>query len=104
MDDKLFQVILTFLPVIGSIVTYFMIPWLKANMDKEKLAQCEKWASLAVKGAEMIFSTKGAGTDKKAYAAAFLNDIFNKKKVVITENQLEVLIESAVQELNRNKE
>ena len=31
------------------------------------------------------------------------NFLFNKNKVVITEEQLNVLIEAAVQELNKNK-
>ena len=51
----------------------------------------------------MIWTETGHGADKKAYVVAYLNDLFNKNKVVITEQQLEILIESAVQELKNNK-
>ena len=103
MDDRLFQVILIVIPVLGAIVTYFVVPFLKSKIGNEKFAQYKEWAILAVKAAEMIWVETGHGADKKAYVVDFLNKLFNKNKVVITEEQLEVLIESAVQELNKNK-
>lgn len=104
MDERLFNIVLTVIPVLGAIITYLVIPYLKANINSEKLAQYEEWAALAVKCAEMIFTGKGTGDDKKAYAVDFLNGLFNKNKTVITEQQLNILIESAVHELNKNKE
>ena len=60
MDDRLFQVILALIPVLGTIVTYFIVPLIKSKVDNEKLAQYEEWATLAVKCAEMIFTENGA--------------------------------------------
>lgn len=104
MDERLFNVILTIVPVLGAIFTYLVIPCLKAHINTEQLAQYEEWASLAVKCAEMLFTGKGTGSDKKAYAVEFLNGLFNKNKTVITQQQLNILIESAVHELNKSKE
>lgn len=102
MNENLFQVILTLIPVFGAIVTYFIIPYIKTNIDSVKLSQYKEWATLAVKTAEMLWKETGHGEDKKAYVVDFLTNMFNSKKVVITKEQMNVLIESAVQELNKN--
>lgn len=103
MDEKIFQIILSLIPVLGAIVTYFIIPFLKEKIGAEKLAQYKEWATLAVKAAEMLWTESGMGESKKQFVVDYLNNMFNEKKVVITEEQLNVLIESAVQELNKSK-
>lgn len=99
MDEKLFQVILLIIPVLGAIITYFIVPYIKANVDSVKLAQYKEWAVLSVKTAEMLWKETGHGADKKQYVIDFLNKMFNSRKTVITEEQLNVLIESAVKEM-----
>jgi len=103
MKDEVFQVILTIIPVLGAIITYFIVPFLKAKIGNEKFNQYKEWAILGVKAAEMIWVETGHGAEKKEYVVDFLNDLFNKNAVVITEEQINILIEAAVQELNKNK-
>lgn len=99
MDNRLFEVILALIPVLGAIITYFIIPYIKTNMDSAKLAQYKEWATLAVKSAEMLWRETGHGEDKKTYVVNFLTDMFNSRKIAITEEQMNVLIESAVKEM-----
>ena len=99
MNENLFNIVLTFVPVIGAIITYFVIPFIKSSVSEKQLAQYKEWAKLAVKTAEMLWRETGHGEDKKAYVINFLNDMFNKNKVVITEEQINILIESAVKEM-----
>lgn len=99
MDERLFQIILALIPIIGAIITTFVIPLIKEKIGAEKLAKYEHWAGLAVRAAEMLWTESGKGSDKKKYVVDFLNNIFNKKKVVITEQQIEILIESAVKQM-----
>lgn len=99
MDNRLFEVILALIPVLGAIITYFIIPYIKTNMDSAKLAQYKEWATLAVKSAEMLWKETGHGEDKKSYVVNFLTDMFNSRKITITEEQMNVLIESAVKEM-----
>ncbi len=103
MDERLFQVIMALIPVLGAIVTYFVIPYIKTLASNEQLKQYKAWADMAVKCAEMLWKESGMGADKKAYAVQFLSDMFNKNKIVITEEQLNILIEAAVLEMNRIK-
>lgn len=99
MDNRLFQVILAFIPVLGTILTVYIIPLIKTKIGNENLAKYEYWADLAVKAAEMLWIETGHGSDKKQYVVKFLNDMFNKNKTVITEQQIEILVESAVKQM-----
>lgn len=99
MDNRLFDILLTLIPVLGAVITYFIVPYLKANISSTQLAQYKEWADLAVKTAEMLWRESGHGKDKKAYVVNFLTEMFNSRKIVITEEQMNVLIEAAVKEM-----
>ena len=55
--------------------------------------------NIAVKAAELIWVEAGHGADKKQYVIDFMNKMFNSKKTVITEEQLNALIEAAVKQM-----
>lgn len=99
MNEVLFEIILGLISILGVIITGVVVPYVKEKIGNEKLAKYEEWATLAVQCAEMIFVEKGMGESKKEYVVKFLNDMFNKDKVVITPEQIEVLIESAVKSM-----
>ncbi len=101
MSDRIFDLVLALIPVIGAVVTYFVVPYLKAAVGNAKLEQYREWAGLAVKCAEMVWRETGHGGDKRDYVAGFLNRMFNSKKEMLSEEQIQVLIEAAVQELQR---
>ena len=54
MNENLFEVILTLIPVLGAIITYFIVPYIKANIDSVKLSQYKEWATLAGKKVDMV--------------------------------------------------
>lgn len=99
MDERLFEVILTLIPVLGAIITYFVVPYIKTNIDSVKLSQYKEWTTLAVKTAEVLWKESGCGEDKKKYVTDFLNNMFNSNGVSINNQQIEILIESAVKEM-----
>lgn len=99
MDERLFNVILMLIPIFGFVITSFVIPFIKEKIGSEKLAKYEYWANIAVRAAEMLWIESGKGADKKQYVVDFLNKMFNKNKVVITEQQIEILVEAAVRQM-----
>ena len=103
MDERWFQIILALIPVLGAIITGFIIPLIKEKIGYEKLVKYEEWTTQAVQAAEMLFNEKGMGEKKKEYVVNFLNEMFNKKKVVITEEQLNILIESCVKQMKMSE-
>ena len=96
MDERLFKVVLTIIPVLCTILTVYIIPLIKAKIGNEKLAKYEDWALKCVRAAEMIFVGSGRGVEKKQYVIKFLDKLFNAKKTVITDDQMEILIEAAL--------
>ena len=103
MNDVLFKIILALISILGTVITGVVVPYIKEKLGNEKLAKYEYWASMAVETAEMIFKEQGMGETKKEYVVNFLNEMFNKNKVVITEEQIEILVESCVKEMKMNE-
>ena len=103
MDERIFDLILAIIPVLGVILTSFIIPYFKEQIGNEKLNKYQEWANMAVKAAEMLFTESGMGAEKKEYVVKFLTEQFNKNKVVITEEQMNILIESAVKSMKETE-
>ena len=103
MDDTLFKIILGLISILGTVITCIIVPYIKEKLGNEKLAKYEYWVSMSVSAAEMIFKEQGMGKTKKEYVVNFLNDMFNKDEIVITKEEIEILVESAVKELKLNE-
>lgn len=101
MNENLFEVLLTLIPVLGAILTYFVVPFLKTRVETAKLEQYRQWADLAVKAAEMLWTETAHGPEKKQYVIQFLDRLFNAKKTVVTEEQLNILIEAAITQMKQ---
>lgn len=99
MDERIFELILTIIPVLGTIITVFIVPYIKEKIGNEKLAKYEYWVDTAVHAAEMLFTESGSGEKKKEYVINFLMNMFNKNKINITKEQMEILIEATVKQL-----
>ena len=99
MKNEYFQIILAVIPVLCTILTAYIVPYIKAKIGTENLSKYEYWVNIAVKAAEMIWTETGHGADKKQYVIDFMNNMFNSKKIVITEEQINLLIESAVKNM-----
>jgi LL-H family phage holin len=103
MNEVFFNVILGLIPVIGVVITGFIIPLILSKLGTEKLATIVKWVAYAVQAAEMLFPEAKSGEAKKQYVIDFIDKLFNQKKIVITKEQISVLIESIVNEMNKDK-
>lgn len=84
------------IPIIGAIITYLIVPFLREKTTKEQRGNIEFWVRIAVNAAEQIYKEKGHGKQKKEYVLDFLSS----KNINISEQQLDLLIEAAVYELN----
>ena len=84
------------IPILGAIVTYLIVPFIKQKTTKEQRENIYFWVRVAVHAAEMIYKEKGQGKLKKEYVVDFLVS----KGINITIQELDILIEAAVKELN----
>lgn len=100
MESLTFQIASILISLIGVLVTYLLIPYIKSKTTEKQREDIMFWVKVAVNAAEQIYKEKGNGKLKKEYVVKFLNDIGIK----ISEFELDVLIESAVLELDKIKE
>lgn len=99
MNDNIFKLIVALIPVIGAIITGFIVPYIKSKANAQQLETINKWIVNAVNASEVLFKESGTGTEKREYVIKFIQDMFNKNKEIITEDQIRILLEAAWKEM-----
>jgi hypothetical protein len=84
------------IPILGAILTYLIVPFIKSRTTKEQRDEVYFWVRVAVSAAEQIYKEKGKGVEKKEYVVKFLGSM----GINSTIQELDALIEAAVKELN----
>lgn len=90
------------IPIIGAVVTYILVPWIKEKTTKEQRDNLTFWIEVAVLAVEKYYKGQSQKGDlKKEYVIDFIvNQGFN-----ISEDQLSILIDAVVEEvINKPKE
>ncbi len=83
--------------LIAAVVTAFVIPWVKSKTTAAQREEINAWVKIAVTAAEQIYSGVGKGKEKKAYVLKFLEE----KNLKIDEESVDLMIESAVKNMNQ---
>lgn len=96
MNINIDIIVKVIIPILGAIITYLIVPFIRQKTTKEQRENIYFWVKVAVQAAEMIYKGKGQGKLKKEYVVDFLVS----KGINITIQELDVLIEAAVKELN----
>ena len=103
MNEITFTALRLLTMILMAVLSAYVIPWVKARIGNERLEQISQWAALAVSWAEQIVDKTGAGTDKKIMVESFLKDLLATKGIALTEQQIDILIESAVRQMHTNE-
>ena len=103
MNETLFDIIIALIPVCGLIITGFIIPYLKVSIGNKQLLYISQWVKKAVEAAEVLFDAPKSGEEKRQYVIDFIDKMFNSKKVIITKDQIRMLLESAWKEMTKEK-
>lgn len=99
MNDNLLKILTALIPLIGAVITGFIIPLIKSNIDAKTLEKISYWVGQAVLAAEVIFKVPCSGEEKRDYVINFIDETFNSKKTVISKEQIRILLEAAWKEL-----
>lgn len=98
MSDITFQGIKIIVMIAALVISRFVVPWIKAKCDVDKLALAESWAKYAVlKAQQVLWAEKGQ--ERKAYVTQFLKEILTAKNIALSDEQIDVLIEAAVKQM-----
>ena len=90
-------IITAVLTLIISLISAFLIPYIKAKTTDKQFKTIKLWVQVAVQAAEMLYVGSGRGEEKKKYVLDFLNS----KGFTLNTEEIDNLIESAVLELKQ---
>lgn len=102
MSDIIFEILKLAVMVAALVITRYVIPWLRAQVDNEALTLVAKWASKAVHSTQQVMASE-SGAEKKAVVTQFLKEILTAKNISLSDSQIDALIEAAVKEM-KNQE
>jgi LL-H family phage holin len=88
------------------VVLFFMrfaVPYMKTALEHSKFKFIAEAAAYAVKYAEQTITGDGKGAERKAIVTKFLEDMLMAKKISISAEQIDALIEAAVYAMNLAK-
>lgn len=101
MNDILFEILKAVTILVVILLTRYALPYLKQVVEVSKYNWVLKWVNVAVKSAEQTI--KEGGQEKKAIVTEFIRGLLIKKKISLSDEQLDNLIESAVYAMNADK-
>lgn len=99
MTVDLTQIIVAILTLAISMVSAFLIPYIKTKVTTEQFNTIKLWVQVAVQAAEMLYVGSGRGEEKKQYVLDFLKS----KGFTLNMEEIENLIEAAVLELKQSQ-
>lgn len=95
MNEILFEILRLAVLLAVFTVTCYLIPWIRGKIGQDKLDEITKWVNTAVLMAQQVYHAK-TGAERKAIVIGLLKSMLLAKNISITDEQLDMLIESAV--------
>lgn len=100
MDTKVFMTIaMAIISIAGALVSAYVIPWIKSNVSAKDLETITFWVRFAVRCADQLFTPED-WEQKKQYVLAYVIDKAASLGLKLTEEDINVLIESAVNQIH----
>lgn len=90
------DIIQAVITLLATLITTFLIPYIRKKLSAEKLEELKKWVGIAVNSAEQLYGSK-TGQQKKEYVVAFLLS----KGIVFDVDEVNAMIEAEVYKLTK---
>lgn len=95
MNEMVMEILRVIVMLAVLLVTRYLVPWIKAKIGAEQLAEVKTWVNAAVLMAQQVYDAK-TGAERKAIVVDLIRDMLIKKNIDISIEQLDTLIEAAV--------
>ena len=93
---ELTEIIKLAIELVVACASLCLVPWLRARLNAEQVADMLRWVEIAVSAAEQLYDA-ARGEEKKRFVVGFLRD----KGYTIDANELDLAIEAAVLKLHK---
>ena len=98
MSEIVFEALKLLVMVLALIATRYVIPWIKEQIDAQKMQTISEWAKLAVLGVQQTLWS-ASGPERKEVVTKFLKEMLIAKNISISDEQLNILIEAAEKQM-----
>lgn len=96
MNDILYEVLKSVVVLVLILITRYAIPYLKQKIENSKYDWVVKWVDIAVKSTEQTIFGDKMGPKRKAIVTRFIKEMLLQKNILLSDEQLDNIIESAV--------
>lgn len=94
------EIVIALLGVTGTIITSYLIPYIREKYNKEELEKVISWCRIAVNASEQLAKSGAINLDdRKEYA---MKKVLNNKGIKLNIEQISDIIESMVLEIPKN--
>lgn len=93
---ELTEVVKIMIELIVAVASLWLVPWIKAKLSAEEIADMLRWVEIAVSAAEQLYDAT-QGSVKKKYVVSFLEE----RGYHVDETEMNLMIEAAVLKLHR---
>lgn len=101
MNDIIFEILKALVIVAVLLVTRYVIPWLKQQTEAIRNDELYGMVMAAVQYAEQTVRGEKTGEEKLGIVTDYLREMLIKKNISMTDEQLRILIESAVYAMSK---
>ena len=101
MNEVTFVILKIVISVVAALLSAFVIPLLKEKLTDIKYQRLLEMVEIAVRAAEQTIKGSGQGKYKKEDVINYVTSYMLQHGIMITEDQLDELIEAAVYNMNK---
>lgn len=88
--------------LVVTIITSFLIPWIKAKTTQEQWCMIQDIAKIGTTAAEILFKGSGRGQEKLSYVMTYIKEFCLQKGFSFDDKTIRQAIENAVKNMNDN--
>ena len=86
--------------LIGTIITSFLIPWIKSKTTQEQWWTVQNIAKVAVYAAEVLYKGSGRGQEKLNYVMTYIKEFCSEKGIYFNDDAIRQTVENMVKKMN----
>lgn len=103
MNEITFEILKIVVIISAALISAYLIPFIKAKTANTKYGDLLDIVEKSVKAAEQKYKGSGQGSIKYEKVVDYVTSELLKRGIIITDEQLDTLIEAFVYEINRKK-
>ena len=86
--------------LIGTIITSFLIPWIKSKVTQEQWWIIQDITKVAVRAAEILYKGSGRGEEKLEYVMTYIKEFCSEKGIYFNNDAIRQTVENMVKKMN----